>query len=34
MNVMRQTAYLVVNPITINDFVALFNCTPVGWVSD
>ena len=34
MNVMRQTAYLVVNPITVNNFVNLFNCTPVGRASD
>ena len=30
MNVMRQTACLVVNPITVNNFADLFNCTP--WV--
>ena len=29
MNVMRQTACLVVNPIAVNNFVDLFNCTPV-----
>ena len=34
MNVMRQTACLVVNPITINNFADLFNCPPVGRVSD
>ena len=28
MNVMRQTACLVVNPITVNKFADLFNCTP------
>ena len=28
INVMRQTACLVVNPITVNTFAALFNCTP------
>ena len=27
MNDMRQTACLVVNPITVNNFAALFNCT-------
>ena len=31
---MQQTAYLVVNPITVNNFAALFNCTPVGRASD
>ena len=30
INVMRQTACLVVNPITVNIFVALFNCTLAG----
>ena len=34
MNVMRQTACLDVNPIAVNNFVALFNCTPAGWSSD
>ena len=28
MNVMRHTAYLVVNPITVNNFADLFNCAP------
>ena len=28
MNVMRQTAYLVVNPITVNNFADIFSCTP------
>ena len=31
---MRQTACLVVNPITVNNFADLFNCTPVGRASD
>ena len=30
MNAMRQTACLVVNPVTVNNFADLFNCTPVG----
>ena len=30
MNVMRLTACLVVNPITVNNFADLFDCTPVG----
>ena len=34
INIMRQSAYLVVNPITINNFASLFNCTPVGRASD
>ena len=31
---MRQSACLVVNPITVNNFASLFNCTPVGRASD
>ena len=34
MNFMRRTACLVVNPITVNNFADLFNCTPVGRASD
>ena len=34
MNVTRQTACLVVNPITVNNFTDLFNCTPMGRGSD
>ena len=34
LNVMRQSACLVINPITIDVFAALFNCTPVDMVSD
>ena len=35
LNVMRQSACLVVNPIIIIDnYAAFFNCTPVGRVSD
>ena len=34
MNVMRQTACLVDNPITVNNFAALFNYTPAGRASD
>ena len=33
-NIMRQSACLVFNPITVNNFASLFNCTPVGRVSD
>ena len=34
INVMRQSACLVFNPITVNNFASLFNCTPVGRASD
>ena len=30
INIMRQSACLVFNPITVNNFASLFNCTPVG----
>ena len=31
---LHQTAYLVVNPITVGNFAFLLNCTPVGRTSD
>ena len=34
INTMRQSACLVFNPITVNNFASLFNCTPVGRASD
>ena len=34
LNVKRQSACLVINPITVNNFAALFNCTPVNRVLD
>ena len=34
INVMRQTACLVVNPIKVNSFAYLFNCTTVSRTSD
>ena len=34
IHVMRQTACLVVNPIKVNSFAYLFNCTTVGRTSD
>ena len=34
INVLQQTACLVVNPITVGNFTFLFNCTLVGWTSD
>ena len=29
LNVMRQSACLVINPITVDGYATLFNCTPV-----
>ena len=34
LNVIRQSACLVVNPITVDNVAALFNCTPADWASD
>ena len=34
INVLQQTACLVVNPIMVGNFALLFNCTPVGWTTD
>ena len=34
LNVMRQSACLVINPITVDCYAALFNCTPVDRASD
>ena len=34
INVLQQTSCLVVNPITVDNFAFLFNCTPVGRTSD
>ena len=34
LNVMRQSACLVINPITVDGYAALFNCTPVYRASD
>ena len=34
INIMRQFACYVFNPITVNNFASLFNCTPVGRASD
>ena len=30
INVMRQSVCFVINPITVDSFASLFNCTPVG----
>ena len=34
LNVMRQSACLVINPITVDGYAALFDCTPVDRASD
>ena len=35
LNVMRQSACLaIINPIMVDSFAALFNCTPVDRASD
>ena len=34
LNVMRQSACLVINPITIDNFAAIFNCVPVDRASE
>ena len=34
INVMRQTACLVVDPVGVNSFAYLFNCMTVGRTSD
>ena len=34
IDVLRQTACLVVNPIKVNNFAYLFDCTKVGRASD
>ena len=34
LNAMRQSVCLVINPIMVDNFAALFNCTPVDRASD
>ena len=34
LNVLRQSACLVINPNTVDNFDTLFNCTPVDRASD
>ena len=34
LNVMQQSACLVINQITVDAYAALFNCTPVDRASD
>ena len=34
LNVMRQSAYIVFNPITVENYAAFLNCTSMGRASD
>ena len=34
LNVMRQYACLVINPITVDGYAAFFNCKPLDRASD
>ena len=34
LNVMRQSACLVINTITVDGYAVLFNCTPLDRASD
>ena len=34
INITRQSVCLVFNPITVNNFASIFNCTPAGRASD
>ena len=34
LNIMRQSACLVLDPIMVDNYAALSNCTPVGPASD
>ena len=34
LNVMQQSVCLVINPITVDNFAAIFNCRPVDRASD
>ena len=34
INIMRQSACLVIDSIAVNNFASFFNCTPVGRASD
>ena len=34
LNVMRQSSSLVINPITVDGYAAIFNCTPVDRALD
>ena len=34
LNVMRQSVFLVINPVTVGGYAALFKCMPVDRASD
>ena len=34
INAIKQSAYIVFDTIIVDDFAFLFNCMPLGWVSD
>ena len=34
MDILRHTAYMVVNPIMVDNFILHINCTTVGQSSD
>ena len=34
LNIMRQSACLAINPIMVDGYATLFNCTPVDRASD
>ena len=34
LNAMKQSACLIINPIKVDGYAALFNCTPVDRASD
>ena len=34
INVMRQSTFLAINPITVDSLASLFNCAPVSRASD
>ena len=34
LNAMRQSACLVIDPIMVDNFSAILNCTPVDWAPD
>ena len=34
LNIIQQSACFVINPITVDNFAALFNCAPVDRTSD
>ena len=34
INLMRQSAWLAFNPITVDNYAFFYNCMPVDWASD